>query len=988
MMRRRLLTTLAILAGLCTGAFAQDCGPTNPNCLAPTPPNGDNSNRIATTAFVNNFSGGGGGGDPLNLVHGFNLTTTDPTGNIGLTFSAAARVSASFQTVSTLLGNQFNEKSGLAVDYVSNYGDYSFGPGGGGPTAKTTEVALALTNYAIGVGQKFGITSQLSCYSMGDCFHQGAFSNFETAPLSGDEGVGFTAVESVNQNSAPHQNRLSAIPTKSGINTTVNATFVVPNSTPTIQTLTVVSNAGASVNDWVVVDDIGPTIVPNLEAVQLTGVGTGCAGGSASTSICGWFRYNHAIGATVLPATLITGSDSCCFNYGQHRVIVNMSQGSALNTPVYAGTISSTSGATINGTGTSWSAGMVGGTAPYSVGSISFAADDFGAAINACGTTLSVSGAASSGSTSHGNGLIRLTVPSMSGSTCFGSGGNVLQYNGYYTGNSLYVVGVKGTVEANGYWTMFIVDDTHIDLIGSVFTNAYTSGGTVEDYVVLRSWHQIVSVSSSTQLSLFIPSVAGLIGYSGRAGPFTIGGVANNGSGLFRLTLSNAGSCGNSSTNTGCFNTGTNVTVAGTSGAAGLNGIWVVTVIDANHIDLQGSTFASGYTSGGTVQIAGGRYQIRPSCEHLTLTGFTSVCSPSTSTWAVNDVTEFTIPPAPDYTGRTDYVAISTNGGTYRAAYNFVNLGPRTIQTGIGISNPRGLSGPQLIDQDFLRFGTGIVVVAPMAVGLQLGQAQTAAIQLCNALVTACYDNSGKISWGTEFLTVNTGGTGLAGGGVGGLGMQIEMTDGSAVGGTLTPTNSNFQPGGVLTALAGTGQGNSSWWDKLMWNGFFQPTLAGNSASSLIPTCNTANAGEIAYATNFNGRFTGQTVTTFNTGGGTGIIACNNTSWVVLGGGALGSAYQINNQTGAGGSYTPTTNDVILQYTGSGSGFTFNLPQPAAATLGQIYIIKNAASVSQTVNVGGGGVYDLDGSLTNKTVSQYNALRVYSSGDGTNWYTW
>lgn len=70
-----------------------------------------------------------------------------------------------------------------------------------------------------------------------------------------------------------------------------------------------------------------------------------------------------------------------------------------------------------------------------------------------------------------------------------------------------------------------------------------------------------------------------------------ISAVANNGGGLFRLTVG-------STTN---LATGYPLTVASTVGASGLNANWTITVVDATHVDLQGSTFAAGYTSGGTL---------------------------------------------------------------------------------------------------------------------------------------------------------------------------------------------------------------------------------------------------------------------------------------------------------------------------------------------------------------------------------------------------
>ncbi len=64
----------------------------------------------------------------------------------------------------------------------------------------------------------------------------------------------------------------------------------------------------------------------------------------------------------------------------------------------------------------------------------------------------------------NGSGLIRLTI----GSTAR-----------YTTGETRTVEGVQGTTEANGDWVITVIDGTTIDLQGSTFTNAYTSGGYV-----------------------------------------------------------------------------------------------------------------------------------------------------------------------------------------------------------------------------------------------------------------------------------------------------------------------------------------------------------------------------------------------------------------------------------------------------------------------------------------------------------------------------
>jgi len=64
----------------------------------------------------------------------------------------------------------------------------------------------------------------------------------------------------------------------------------------------------------------------------------------------------------------------------------------------------------------------------------------------------------------NGSGLIRLTVDSTARLT---------------TGVEYPVYGIAGTTEANGLWTVTVIDGTHVDLVGSTFTTAWSSGGGV-----------------------------------------------------------------------------------------------------------------------------------------------------------------------------------------------------------------------------------------------------------------------------------------------------------------------------------------------------------------------------------------------------------------------------------------------------------------------------------------------------------------------------
>lgn len=89
-------------------------------------------------------------------------------------------------------------------------------------------------------------------------------------------------------------------------------------------------------------------------------------------------------------------------------------------------------------------------------------------AIGRPGLTLEALGAINgidiTGAADNGSGLIRLTVTSTTGWT---------------TGDIKDIAEVGGTTEANGTWTITVIDGTHIDLQSSTFSNAYTSGGYV-----------------------------------------------------------------------------------------------------------------------------------------------------------------------------------------------------------------------------------------------------------------------------------------------------------------------------------------------------------------------------------------------------------------------------------------------------------------------------------------------------------------------------
>lgn len=99
----------------------------------------------------------------------------------------------------------------------------------------------------------------------------------------------------------------------------------------------------------------------------------------------------------------------------------------------------------------------------------------------------------------NGSGLVRLTVGSTSGWT---------------TGDYATIKEVGGTTEANGTWAITVVNGTTLDLQGTTFANAYTSGG----YVAGRVDELTISFDDISNATL--PSIAAFDS-SNRLGFFT-----------------------------------------------------------------------------------------------------------------------------------------------------------------------------------------------------------------------------------------------------------------------------------------------------------------------------------------------------------------------------------------------------------------------------------------------------------------------------------
>lgn len=102
---------------------------------------------------------------------------------------------------------------------------------------------------------------------------------------------------------------------------------------------------------------------------------------------------------------------------------------------------------------------------------------------------------------------IRLTVSSTTGMT---------------TGDVRTVSGVGGTTEANGTWTITVIDGTHVDLQGTTFTNVYTSGGIVVGKWDATNTNNWVTTSGGTNYGQTVPGSSDAVTFDGSSGGGTV----------------------------------------------------------------------------------------------------------------------------------------------------------------------------------------------------------------------------------------------------------------------------------------------------------------------------------------------------------------------------------------------------------------------------------------------------------------------------------
>lgn len=269
----------------------------------------------------------------------FNQTANDPTLGGNANQLRNGRITTNYSTINSNPG--FTDQNGLEIYTTLLMGQAM---NGAGTTAKTTILPIYNVSMFYGSGQRFSSGTIMTCNGMSDCATETNAVHFAGGPVNGDEGIGFSVVSRVEQQTQLGLSNTISTITKNTCNTTTTQTITASKDP---QTVTVSSSTGCA--GWVVIGRTGATGSLSSEAVNVT---------TGSGTITGVFRANHSSGVTVLPAVLLTFSSQNAAYWGQDRVVVNLTA-----TPYTTGTVASITGGGFTGSGTTWTNTMVGGDA-------------------------------------------------------------------------------------------------------------------------------------------------------------------------------------------------------------------------------------------------------------------------------------------------------------------------------------------------------------------------------------------------------------------------------------------------------------------------------------------------------------------------------------------------------------------------------------------------------------------------------------------------
>jgi hypothetical protein len=283
--------------------------------------------------------------DPLFLTQGLDVTVTDPIFEGNPNYNRAVQFTATYDK---LISNAaFTDQSvvGIDLEFKAGLNVFNSDPQANAQ-AKYTPIALNVGGNFIGAGEKFTLALTSNFWSMGDSFMFSGNTVYAGGPIAGDEGQGWSPQMQLGQPNGAVHDTITAV-----VRTTYSATITSPVVGSQIpQAIPVSTTVGASIGDWIVINQSVPGNNSAIWAAQITAI-------NPSVSITCICPINCAIGTTITPA-LCLNMNNGGFQYGEGRVLVNYS-----GTSYSTGTISSIVGGAFNGSGTTWTNTMVGGNA-------------------------------------------------------------------------------------------------------------------------------------------------------------------------------------------------------------------------------------------------------------------------------------------------------------------------------------------------------------------------------------------------------------------------------------------------------------------------------------------------------------------------------------------------------------------------------------------------------------------------------------------------
>jgi hypothetical protein len=164
------------------------------------------------------------------------------------------------------------------------------------------------------------------------------------------------------------------------------------------------------------------------------------------------------------------------------------------------------------------------------------------------------------------------------------------------TGQTVTIASVGGNTNANGTFTITVINSTTFTLNGTTGNGNYTSGGTVQTNTYIIDYRTMGPTGFPPQeafdsMNWYLYEADSIAPVSGTASTYSV--LTTSGTGVSPIQVQ--------TTTTNTLSTGQSVTITGVGGNTSANGTFTITVINSTTFTLNGTTGNGNYTSGGTI---------------------------------------------------------------------------------------------------------------------------------------------------------------------------------------------------------------------------------------------------------------------------------------------------------------------------------------------------------------------------------------------------